>query len=59
VRDTLETGDRRRHGQEIAAAVGSANLTSGLVANVELVTVLRGRHDAPQLEHLVEPWESW
>ena len=31
-----------RHGDEIAAAVGSANLTSGLVANVELVTVLRG-----------------
>jgi hypothetical protein len=48
-----------RHGDEITAAVGSANLTSGLVANVELVTVLRGRHDAPELRHLVEVSESW
>ena len=48
-----------RHGDEIAAAVGSANLTSGLVANVELVTVLRGRPDAPELRRLVELSESW
>ena len=48
-----------RHGGEIAAAVGSANLTSGLVANVELITVLRGRPDAPELRRLVELSESW
>jgi hypothetical protein len=48
-----------RHGDEIAAAVGSANLTSGLFANVELVTVLRGHRDAPELRHLVELSESW
>jgi len=48
-----------RHGNEIAAAVGSANLTSGLVANVELVTVLRGRPNAPELRRLVELSESW
>jgi len=48
-----------RHGDEIAAAVGSANLTSGLVANVELVTVLRGGEDAPELRRLVELTETW
>jgi hypothetical protein len=32
-----------RHGDRIAAAVGSANLTSGLVGNVEVVAVLTGR----------------
>jgi hypothetical protein len=48
-----------RHGVEIVAAVGSANLTGGLVANVELVTVLRGRRDAPELRRLVELSESW
>src|SRR3954465_8649310 len=31
-----------RHGDEMAAAIGSANLTSGLIANIEAVTVLRG-----------------
>jgi hypothetical protein len=48
-----------RHGDEIAAAVGSANLTSGLVANVERVAVLRGPRDAPEARHLVELCESW
>ncbi len=48
-----------RHGNQIAAAIGSANLTSGLVANVELVAVLRGPIDAPEARHLVELGESW
>jgi hypothetical protein len=48
-----------RRGDEIAAAVGSANLTSGLVANVELVTVLRGHRADPAMRALVELAESW
>ncbi len=41
------------------AAVGSANLTSGLVANVEAVAVLTARRDAPPLARLWERAESW
>lgn len=48
-----------RHGDTVAAAVGSANLTSGLVANVETVALLRGPHTAPQLRQLWELGESW
>ncbi len=48
-----------RHGEEIVAAVGSANLTSGLIANMELVAVTRGPRDAPELRRLVELSESW
>ena len=48
-----------RHGAQMAAAVGSANLTSGLVANVELVTVLRGDRESPAMRALVELSESW
>jgi hypothetical protein len=48
-----------RHGAELVAAVGSANLTSGLVANAELVTVLRGPPDAPELRRLADLSESW
>ena len=48
-----------RHGAQMAAAVGSANLTSGLVANVELVTVLRGDRGNPAMRALVELSESW
>jgi hypothetical protein len=48
-----------RRGEEIAAAVGSANLTSGLVANIELVAVLRGPREAPELQRLVDLSESW
>jgi len=48
-----------RHGHEIAAVVGSANLTSGLVANIELVAVLRGPREAPELQRLVDLSESW
>jgi hypothetical protein len=48
-----------RHGDQLAAAVGSANLTSGLVANVELVAVARGPADAPPLRRLWELADSW
>jgi hypothetical protein len=48
-----------RHGAQIAAAVGSANLTSGLVANVEAGAVLRGSSGEPQLRALWELAESW
>ena len=48
-----------RRGEEITAAIGSANLTTGLVANVELITVLRGPRDAPELRYLAELGESW
>lgn len=48
-----------RHGDQIAAAVGSANLTSGLVANVEAGAVLRGHHTAPALSRLWNLAESW
>lgn len=44
----------RRDGRT-TAIVGSANLTSGLVANVEAATVLRGRDDEPPVAEL---W-SW
>lgn len=40
-----------RHGNRIAAAIGSANLTSGLVANVEVAVVLHGDHRAPRGTH--------
>lgn len=48
-----------RHGDELVAAVGSANLTSGLVANVETGVVLRGPSHAPQLRRLWRLAESW
>ena len=48
-----------RRGEEITAAIGSANLTTGLIANVELTTVLRGPRDAPELRYLAELGESW
>ena len=48
-----------RHRDTIAAAVGSANLTSGLVANVEVGAVLRGSRDEPRLRSLWELAESW
>ena len=48
-----------RHGDRITAAVGSANLTSGLVANVEIVAVLRGHRGASHLETLWAAAESW
>ena len=48
-----------RHGDEIRAVVGSANLTSGLVANVEVGAVLHGPRSAPALQTLWELAESW
>jgi hypothetical protein len=48
-----------RHGDEIAAVIGSANLTSGLIANVEAGAVLRGDRSAPPLRRLWELAESW
>jgi hypothetical protein len=48
-----------RHGEQIEAVLGSANLTSGLIANVELVAVLRGSAKAPQLQRLWQTAESW
>jgi hypothetical protein len=48
-----------RHGDRITAAVGSANLTSGLVANVEVVAVLRAHRGASHLETLWDAAESW
>src|SRR4051794_9803244 len=48
-----------RHGDRIAAAIGSPNLTSGLIANVEVVVVLHGSRDAPHLRRLWELAESW
>ncbi|AKF11626.1 phospholipase D family protein [Sandaracinus amylolyticus] len=41
----------RRDGRT-TAIIGSANLTSGLVANVEAATVLHGRDDEPPLSEL-------
>lgn len=48
---------RRR--DRIAAVVGSANLTSGLLTNVEAVTTLSGPADHPQLHHLWSRAEQW
>lgn len=48
-----------RHGEQIAAALGSANLTSGLVANIELVATIRGHRSAPELQRLLRLAESW
>jgi hypothetical protein len=47
-----------RHGDRIMA-IGSPNLTSGLIANVEVVAVVHGSRDAPQLRRLWELAESW
>jgi len=41
-----------RHGDRLAAAVGSANLTSGLVANAEAVALLYGSDAEPALREL-------
>jgi hypothetical protein len=48
-----------RHGNRIAAALGSANLTSGLIANVEVVAVLHGPRTAQSLRTLWETAKSW
>ena len=48
-----------RHGDKVAAAVGSANLTNGLVVNLEAVAVLRGDRRASPLAALWELGESW
>ena len=48
-----------RHGDRIAAAIGSANLTGGLISNVEAVAVLSGERQAPALARLWELAESW
>ena len=48
-----------RHGDRLAAAIGSPNLTSGLIANVESAVVLEGPRDAPPLRNLWERAESW
>jgi hypothetical protein len=48
-----------RHGDRIAAALGSANLTSGLVANIEAVALLNGPSAEPALCELWELAESW
>jgi hypothetical protein len=48
-----------RHRDRLAAAVGSANLTSGLVANVDAVAVLQGAASEPALRELWESAESW
>jgi len=48
-----------RHGDRIAAAIGSANLTGGLIANVEAVAVLVGERNAPPLARLWDVAESW
>jgi hypothetical protein len=48
-----------RHGDRLAAAIGSANLTSGLIANVESAVVLEVPCDAPALWTLWERAESW
>jgi HKD family nuclease len=48
-----------RHEERIAAALGSANLTGGLVSNIEAVTVLSGHHSVPQLKRLWDLAESW
>jgi hypothetical protein len=48
-----------RHGDRVAAAIGSANLTSGLIANVEAVAVILGPAEAPPLRELWKLGESW
>ena len=48
-----------RHGDRLAAAVGSANLTSGLIANVKAVPLLEGSTNEPALRELWELAESW
>ena len=48
-----------RRGDQLAAAIGSANLTSGLVANVEAVAVISGHRDSRPLARLWEVAESW
>lgn len=48
-----------RHGDRLAAVVGSANLTSGLVANVEAVALLHGLGSEPALRNLWHLAESW
>jgi HKD family nuclease len=48
-----------RNEGRIAAALGSANLTGGLVSNIEAVTVLSGHHSVAQLKCLWDLAESW
>src|SRR4051812_31769986 len=48
-----------RRGTVARAAIGSANLTGGLISNVESVAVLSGDVDTPVLRQLWELGESW
>ena len=48
-----------RHDDEIVGAIGSANLTSGLVTNIEAGAILRGHRSAPPMVRLWELVESW
>jgi hypothetical protein len=48
-----------RHGDQLAAALGSANLTSGLVANIEVIAVISGSTTLPELRRLWDLAESW
>ncbi len=48
-----------RHGDEVRAVVGSANLTGGLVSNVESTVVLTGPSTDEDLTHLWTTAEGW
>src|SRR3954463_5288280 len=48
-----------RRGRVARAAIGSANLTGGLISNVESIAVLSGAIDAPALRKLWILEESW
>ena len=48
-----------RHGDRTRAVVGSANLTGGLVCNIEAITAVEGRTAAGQLESLWTAAEGW
>lgn len=48
-----------RRGQTVRALVGSANLTSGLLRNIEVAAVLTGQAHAEPLRQLSEIAEAW
>ena len=48
-----------RHGERVRAAIGSANLTGGLIANHEAVVTLEGPATALTLDHLWTRAEAW
>lgn len=48
-----------RHRDRLAAVVGSANLTAGLITNIEAVSVLDGPATAPPLRDLWALAKSW